>query len=566
MDYSKYYPTEESSTDYSKYFPESLPSSPKAPERPKVEDPGVLMSMLIGAGRTTDKVLQGSQQIMDSIRSSLGDTTAAQRLEANKKAQEENDAIYSRLKGIHPLTTGFGESVPYMALPASGAGVIPSALGMGILGGIQYGSPRERAGQALTDTAVGGVSAALPRAIKSVISPNVNEQVMGAQANIQRNLELARRIEEKTNSPGGMRIRLDERTGSKGLGQLADTVAQVPGGAGIMAENYQQRLSTLNKLAARSIGESADNLSPEVLSSANERLGKVFQAVRDSGYVINVDPRLKGAAQNILNLKRDTIFADAPDPVVDKVYAAARSVLNARSIDTKQYGLWRSEVSNLLNKAEGEARIHLGNLLTSLDDAAQNTLTQVGDRKLAENIKVARSQWKNLKLLESGQVIKDNNVAPDILLGKLASQESKALREGTNNPWLQDLIDVAQSEKAFPRLKTGSQTYPRMFMSGLASIASGSAGAGAGGMVGGVPGASIGGAAGLALPFVGSDLIARGLHLTPPNIGYGAYRGLLARNPAASRFADLAGYGAGLPAGAMTRGMLFNLINGTEEQ
>ena len=111
----------------------------KAAATPKesapVEDPGVGQSMLIGAGRTFDRIGKGMEQIY------YGATGQSDKQAALKKQAEDDNGIYGRLQEKRPFATGFGEAAPSMILPAGGsatlignvgrmmaAGAIPEAL------------------------------------------------------------------------------------------------------------------------------------------------------------------------------------------------------------------------------------------------------------------------------------------------------------------------------------------------------------------------------------------------------------------------------------------------------
>ncbi len=113
-------------------------------ERAQIDDPGILQSGLIGAGRTFDRIGRGMQQVYYGL---TGNHTAQAALQ---QSAADDDEQYAKLKALHPFATGVGESVPSMVIPAGGAatlggnvarmaiaGALPSAL--------EYGSASDRA-------------------------------------------------------------------------------------------------------------------------------------------------------------------------------------------------------------------------------------------------------------------------------------------------------------------------------------------------------------------------------------------------------------------------------------
>jgi hypothetical protein len=142
-------------------------------EKPPAEDPGVLSSIAIGAGKTVDSVLDGLTQMYLGAR---GEKAALGGLKENVQDKAEP---YKRLQELHPFATGVGEALPSMVVPlGAGATAVGTAARMAAAGGVpaalEYGTPEER----LKRGAVGAVAgAALPAAVavgktaKSLVEP-----------------------------------------------------------------------------------------------------------------------------------------------------------------------------------------------------------------------------------------------------------------------------------------------------------------------------------------------------------------------------------------------------------
>lgn len=128
------------------------PKTTLAPE----DIPWIGETLLIGAGRTFDRVGKGMQQLYYGAT----DNDAAQ---AQLKAQvESDDAAYAPLKEARPWATGIGEAGPSMVLPGGGAATLLGNAGRMALAGaipnaLEYGSLSERAQRGAVGAASGAV-------------------------------------------------------------------------------------------------------------------------------------------------------------------------------------------------------------------------------------------------------------------------------------------------------------------------------------------------------------------------------------------------------------------------
>lgn len=134
---------------------------PVAPQA--FDDPGVLQSTLIGAGRTFDRLGKGMQQLY------YGATGNNKKLQELKQLAAEDDTAYKPLQEAHPFATGVGESLPSMVLPGGGAKtLIGTAAKMSAASAIpamlEYGD----AGDRLQRGAIAGAAGAAVPAVGAV--------------------------------------------------------------------------------------------------------------------------------------------------------------------------------------------------------------------------------------------------------------------------------------------------------------------------------------------------------------------------------------------------------------
>ncbi len=131
----------------------------KAPTTMSPDMPGPWEAFLIGAGRTTDRLGKGMQQLYYG---STGDKASQARLKAQT---EEEDRLYKPLQEARPIATGLGESLPSMAVPVGGSATLLGnmgrmALAAGAPAALEYGSAKERATRAGTAAAAAGMAPA----------------------------------------------------------------------------------------------------------------------------------------------------------------------------------------------------------------------------------------------------------------------------------------------------------------------------------------------------------------------------------------------------------------------
>jgi hypothetical protein len=136
----------------------SQPAQEAPQQKPEVEVPGIGETLLIGAGRTFDRVGKGMQQLY------YGATDNAKELAALKTRADDDDRAYKPLQEARPFATGIGESLPSMVIPGGGAtSWAANALRMGASAAVpamlEYGDAGDRL---LKGLIAGGSAAAIP--------------------------------------------------------------------------------------------------------------------------------------------------------------------------------------------------------------------------------------------------------------------------------------------------------------------------------------------------------------------------------------------------------------------
>lgn len=128
------------------------------------DDPGKMMAALIGAGRTTDQILDGMKQLglikvgLDGKGFHINRDEPALAQLATEQADKAK--LYKPLQEQHPIATAVGEALPAAVVPVGGGASVAANVGRLALAGaapgaLEYGSAGERAARAGFGAAAG---------------------------------------------------------------------------------------------------------------------------------------------------------------------------------------------------------------------------------------------------------------------------------------------------------------------------------------------------------------------------------------------------------------------------
>lgn len=390
-------------------------------------------AVTIGAGRKVSRIGGG-----------IFDIFGAGPEPEDVQRRREEDVAYGALRKKHPIATAGGEAAPYVAVPPS-LGILGSAATVGALETAAEGPAAGAAGG--VTTAAGGLIA---KPVASFLAP-VSRRAAGPAH--QGGLDAAQRI--------GLQPRLSEVTGSNWLRRLEDTVAQLPGGGGVMAEHAAGNAVALNRAAARAIGETADELTPEVFARAAQRIGKTFEDIKAlPGRQIQLGPDVVAAADEVLRTQAKMLPHQQDANLIKLAKDAKWAASNGGRIDGATYQLQRSGLSDAAFDATvGTNKQLYGRLLEALDASADVSLRAAGNEALADALQIARPQYANLKTLEKGLTVEGGNVSPAKVASTMRTNNPGAFRRG--NFVGSEMGDIATVGETLKPLKEGSQTFAR---------------------------------------------------------------------------------------------------------
>jgi len=224
-----------------------------------------------------------------------------------------------------------------------------------------------------------------------------------------------------------------------------------------------QNQKILNTLATKGLGEGGDTVTPEILDTAAQRIGDVFEESAD-GVSVALDDAFLNKLAAVDDAAQGTWIKSDP---IGKVIDSALDEASKGPLSGKRYLQLSSMLGRKIrawkrsSEVDPEDVFMLNDIKDALDDAFERS---VPEDKLA-NLKEARNQWRNLSILETGNVTRETgDVSGPLLAGVLRRSDKPGYLRGRNSS---DLYDAARISKAYPRL-ADSGTASRSMMMWLA--------------------------------------------------------------------------------------------------
>ena len=397
-------------------------------------------NLLAGAGGGLYGMYLGAKQL-------LGKATPEE-LADHKKA----------MAGLRSTTAGTIGDIGGQVAAAIPAAFIPGAntyVGAGLIGsGLGALQPTTKDGERTNNMIMGGVGGVAGKVIGKGIGkllkpvPRAIDNSVGVNA--------ADRI--------GMQLTPGQKTGSTGLQQIEAVLSRTPGSAGMFDRIKDLNQGRLNAAAAKSIGESADNLGEDVIAKASQRISQAFNDLSAKSNV-----RLGQDFNTLIGkLKANNDkLGSFRNPQVDSLIEKSTELAKLGNLPGDVYQVIRSELTSSAddayragNSAAGKAMKDIRN---ALDTSAKKGLTKE-DQALWDSV---RSQYAHLKTLVKGNTIEAGNVKPHLINGALAKFNPQLYKSGQINSPLNDIGMIAQNFKqAVPNSGTPERTAMQNMMFG----------------------------------------------------------------------------------------------------
>lgn len=401
--------------------------------------PSPLQTFGQGAGRTMGRLGSGVQEVMSLA---TGFATEEGRAEREAIAQREQAAeeAFRVSRETNPTAAFLGESAPYMALPAAGRVLAPTA---GLLaGGLTYtDEPGERALQAGLGAAGGVLSSNIGKVLRST-----TPEARAAEA-------------------AGFKLTPGQRFGSRAMERLEASMESFPPTSRPFDRRLAANQTNINRVAAEAIGEEGDKVTGQMLDRARARIGDEFEEIlSNQDFVLGDDflDALEAAKQSEIGgiIKPEKDLDYTIDKFLDK--------MTEGSISGREYQKFRRQLQRTIDKnfnspdGDREYALSLSTIGNKLDDIAEQQM--VPDQ--LERFRNARQQWANLKILRNPRSVKieRGDVMPVSAASVAGRQDEFGYRLGRNQ---QPFYEAMRATNAMPRVVADSGTATRSFMQGL---------------------------------------------------------------------------------------------------
>lgn len=458
------------------------------------------MAPIIGAGHQADRWAQGAKQPFVS-------GTPAGKKQAAEVAGA--DDAYAALKAEYPWLTTGGEIAATM--------VAKTPLAMALLGGLEYGSPGDRALNAAAGYAggkagelVGSGLARLKGPASMAPKPSLGEGAADFFA------------DSTGINKWGIPLSVAQRTQSKPV-QIAESVlANMPTSAGVVAKGRDATFSGFNRAAGETFGaQGATRLTPEVLGASQKRIGKTIGDIAERSR-IKFDPELFTALETAKGRVAGELVGDERGLVLKQIQEIYNAVdPTTGEIPGTLYKAIQSKMGRIGQERGGAVSGLMHDTRAALRDAMTRSVSPADSKAWL----AANNQYFNVQQVgKAAKASPEGMLSPDKLLTQVNAAQTQAKFGGGN-----DLAELAQwAKQTLPSGTAQRLLYQRLFenpANALATTAAiGGAGYGASQYADDVPGAAY---AGLAIPYVA----ARGLAGRPASA---LARALLARGGAAT--------------------------------
>lgn len=272
----------------------------------------------------------------------------------------------------------------------------------------------------------------------------------------------------------GIPLKASQISGSKVAKLVDSTTGQVPFSGASKFQGTQQ--TAFNRAVAKTIGENADAITPEVFDRARTRLGDEFDRLATYN---NID--LTPEFVRKLGMLRNDVAQTGNQEAITAVDKAYQRILDQQQNSQLPGEVYKSMASDLGRMSAGTAnpdKAHFAGQFRELLDDAMGASIRPEDAKAWAT---ARRQYRDLKTIEplvAEASANGGNVSPAKLMGRVTANKSgkSAVARGKRG----DLADLAAIGQRFlkeqvPDSGTARRTAVNDLIGGVAKGAAGTA-------------------------------------------------------------------------------------------
>lgn len=254
----------------------------------------------------------------------------------------------------------------------------------------------------------------------------------------------------------GFRLTPGQATGNKALERVEARLESMPLTSGTFDRIKANNATRLTRAFLKEIGESGDNITPDKLARAEERMGAIFEdvATRNS---VPYDDTLQAALSEIEQAAAREIVPESASVIrrqmenVLKLASENGGVLDGRAFQSVWSSLGR------IVKAGGEKAHWAREMRNVLHDALERHATDPADM---ESLRAVRQQWRTFSTITNrqGAITGTGQISPGAAAAAVRQNDKSGYTLGrTDSDWYNSL----RFSTAFPRIVGDSGTATR---------------------------------------------------------------------------------------------------------
>ena len=383
-----------------------------------------------GMGGNVSKAMGGLQQLVGKGVAMVAPETGqaiSQNALQNVRATEQQMAPYQKER---PLTTMAGEVAGAVANPVNK--LIPGGSATGLMG-LAQGAGQGALSNVLTTPVTDENKAFLTAKLEQAFAGGVGGaagtalgKLPGAIAEpFKKSLSETSEKSIKTLRDAGVPIDVAQATGSEFLKRTKAASFDNPHTAGKAEEFASIQKAAFNKAIAKTMGEDATAITPNVIQAAKTRLGQNYDdlAARNK---IHFDDELKHSLAEI-NDRASNALADTQYSVIEKAIKSieTKAETSGGTIDGEQY----KNIKRLLTDIEKQnvpGSHYAGEMKELLLETLSRSAEKTGSKADVALLKDTNRQYGNMKKIED-VVLKDiqGNVSPSLLSNSLTTKAKR---------------------------------------------------------------------------------------------------------------------------------------------
>ena len=277
----------------------------------------------------------------------------------------------------------------------------------------------------------------------------------------------------KTLRDAGIPLDAAQATGSALLARVKGALSDNPITVGAQQEFSGVQKQAFNKAIAKTMGEDATHITPEVIQNAKDNIGKIYDNVA-SKVSINADDKflnnlssIDDEAKNVLNDQQYGIISKNINNILNKASA------DGNKITAPQYKNIKMTLDRLSGSSDSDVASYARDLRDVINKGLSDSAEESGNPELVDSLKQANKQWGNMRKIEDVAVKSEyGDVSPSLLYNSLTTKAKRNAFYSEDN----DLAKLAAAGKiVLPEKLPNSGTVARLAAQAIPAAVGGAA-------------------------------------------------------------------------------------------